>query len=55
MHPGESHRSLWQRIYPVIIEDHDSLNKLERQAAEQELHDRVRWRRRVQKRAARQV
>jgi len=28
MHPVESRRSLWQRIYPVII-DHDSLNKLE--------------------------
>jgi hypothetical protein len=56
MLPGEPYHSLWQNIYPACIEGHDSLNKLEKRAAEQELRDRVRWRRRARrKRASREL
>jgi hypothetical protein len=50
MHPDEPSRALWRRIYPVIIENYDSLSRLEKQAARQELCNRVRWRRRARRR-----
>ena len=50
LHPDESYRSLWRRIYPIVIIGHDSLNKPERRAAKQMLRDRVRWRRRQARR-----
>jgi hypothetical protein len=50
-HPGEPPRVLWRNIYRQAIEAYDSLDKLAKRAAEQELRDRVRWRRRARKRS----
>jgi hypothetical protein len=44
-HPGKPARILWRSIYPVVIQDFYSLDKVERRAAQQELRDRTRWRR----------
>jgi hypothetical protein len=52
-HPSEPARILWRDIYRHAIEAYDDLNEPERRAAEQELRDRVRWRRRARKRALR--
>jgi hypothetical protein len=38
-------RWIWRQIYPLCIEGYNSLPAAERCAAEQELRDRVRWRR----------
>ena len=46
LYPEEPYRSVWQRIYPVVIAGHDAMNKLEKLTARQELRERVRWRRR---------
>jgi hypothetical protein len=51
MYPGEPYRLLWRRIYPAVIEGYDSMNKLDRRDAEQELCRRVGWRRRARRRA----
>jgi hypothetical protein len=50
MYPTESPRALWRRVYPAAIENYESLGKLEKQAARQELRSRVRWRQRARKR-----
>jgi hypothetical protein len=51
LHPGEPARILWPGIYREVIEGYALLSKPERRAAAQELRDRVRWRRRAQRRA----
>jgi hypothetical protein len=51
-HPGKSHRWRWKRVYPAVIQNYDSMNKVERRGAQQELRDRVRWRRRAARKRA---
>jgi hypothetical protein len=48
--PMKSLRALWRRFYPTVIQNYESLGKLEKQLARQELRSRVRWRRRARKR-----
>jgi hypothetical protein len=33
LHPEEPYRSLWRRIYPVVIASYDAMNKREKLAA----------------------
>jgi hypothetical protein len=50
-HPEETPRALWQMVYPIAIQNYESLSKLEKRLVRQELRNRVRWRRRARKRA----
>jgi hypothetical protein len=47
-HPDEPARVLWRRVYRETIEGYDSLDKLARRDAEQQLRLRVQWRRRAE-------
>jgi hypothetical protein len=53
LHPDESCRSSWQRIYATVIPNYGALGDLEKLAARQELRERVRWRRLQARRRAR--
>ena len=42
--PKKSDKEIWRQIYAALIPNHSRLPRIERRAAENQLHDQVRWR-----------